>query len=579
MKVVIIGGVAGGMACAARLRRLDEQATIVVFEKGPDFSFSNCGLPYFIGGEFEDRGGLLIVKQPVLAARFRLDLRSMTEVTAIDRANKKVAFRNVATGANGEESYDKLVIATGASPIVPPLPGLPHPKILTLRNLPDMDRIISCVHEGAKAVVVGGGFVGIEVAEALVHRKCHVELVELLDQILAPMDPEMVGPLQRELTMNGITLRLKTGAKGFRAVGEKITIDIGTGLIEDVDFVILAIGVRPDSQLATASGLQVTPRGYIVTDEHMATSDPNIYAVGDAVQVQDWVLRQPTVLPLAGPAARQGRVAAENMAGQRSAFRGVQGTAIIRVFKYTAGCTGLNVKTLTRANRPHSFVYAHPMNHVAFMPGKAALHVKLVFDPTTAAFLGAQVIGRGEGVDSRVNAFAMALQANMTVHAMAEAELCYAPPYSSPKDPVNIAAMIASGVVRGEQVFTNWDKIQPTDLVLDVRQPPEIAAGPVNVGQVLCIPLEQLRGRLAELPRDRKIHITCQAGQRAYYALCILRQSGFAADKLVNIGGGYLTMLMSQGRPMPAQQGVPAGPCGAPAAKPTGAAKPAGCCG
>ncbi|KAJ4454661.1 putative Coenzyme A disulfide reductase [Paratrimastix pyriformis] len=610
-KVVIIGGVAGGMACAARLRRLNEAASITVFEKGPDFSFSNCGLPYFIGGEFEDRNGLLIIKEPVLRSRFNLDLRSMTEITSIDRANKKVSFRKLVTGETGEMAYDQLVISTGASPIVPPLPGLPHPRILTLRNMVDMDRIVNTVHEGAKAVVVGGGFVGLEVAEALTHRKCLVEvgipacftlpasphspprstsppacfptsspasphlivelcdqmipldprlthpacftaIVEMCDQVMMPLDPEMANPLHHELRNHGVALHLKTACKGFRAVGEKLTVDLGAGLITDVDFVILAIGVRPDTAIAQAAGLQLSPRGYLVVDEHMRTSDPAVYAVGDAIQTHDVVLDAPTVLPLAGPAARQGRTAAENICGRATAFRGVQGTAILRLFGMVACCTGANCKTLARAGKPHAFVHLHPLNHVAFMPGKAPLHMKLVYDPTDGRVLGAQIVTAGQGADSRINAVAMAIQGRMTVYDLEQAELAYAPPFSGPKDPVNMAGMLAAGVLRGDQAMTSWDRISPADFVLDVRSPQEATVGPILKGHPVNIPVEQLRSRLAELPRDKPINVTCAVGVRAYLAVRILLQNGFT--QVFNITGGHTSMLMDLGMPMPGQR-------------------------
>eukprot|EP00708_Paratrimastix_pyriformis_P002356 GAFH01001102.1.p1 GENE.GAFH01001102.1~~GAFH01001102.1.p1 ORF type:complete len:592 (-),score=231.32 GAFH01001102.1:198-1913(-) len=540
------------MACAARLRRLNEAASITVFEKGPDFSFSNCGLPYFIGGEFEDRNGLLIIKEPVLRSRFNLDLRSMTEITSIDRANKKVSFRKLVTGETGEMAYDQLVISTGASPIVPPLPGLPHPRILTLRNMVDMDRIVNTVHEGAKAVVVGGGFVGLEVAEALTHRKCLVEIVEMCDQVMMPLDPEMANPLHHELRNHGVALHLKTACKGFRAVGEKLTVDLGAGLITDVDFVILAIGVRPDTAIAQAAGLQLSPRGYLVVDEHMRTSDPAVYAVGDAIQTHDVVLDAPTVLPLAGPAARQGRTAAENICGRATAFRGVQGTAILRLFGMVACCTGANCKTLARAGKPHAFVHLHPLNHVAFMPGKAPLHMKLVYDPTDGRVLGAQIVTAGQGADSRINAVAMAIQGRMTVYDLEQAELAYAPPFSGPKDPVNMAGMLAAGVLRGDQAMTSWDRISPADFVLDVRSPQEATVGPILKGHPVNIPVEQLRSRLAELPRDKPINVTCAVGVRAYLAVRILLQNGFT--QVFNITGGHTSMLMDLGMPMPGQR-------------------------
>eukprot|EP00771_Trimastix_marina_P000339 gnl/Trimastix_PCT/136.p1 GENE.gnl/Trimastix_PCT/136~~gnl/Trimastix_PCT/136.p1 ORF type:complete len:551 (-),score=188.82 gnl/Trimastix_PCT/136:29-1681(-) len=536
LKVVIIGGVAGGMGCAARLRRLNEHAKIVVFERGPDVSFSNCGMPYYLGGE-APREKMQVMTSAVLTSRYALDIRSSTEITAINRDAKTVSFRNVSTGAEGIESYDKLVISTGAKPIVPPLPGLKPmlPKIFTLRNLQDMDRIHEQIAEGRTAAVVGAGFVGLEVAEALKHRGLAVHLIEMLPQVMAPLDPEMAAPLARELINEGVQLHLGTACGGFEELPDgRLRTILGSEAVE-VDFAVLSIGVTPDTPLAQAAGLELGIRQSIKVDSHMRTNDPHIYAVGDAVEVQDFVLKTPTLVPLAGPASRQARIAADNICGRTSTFRGCQGTSICRVFGYTCACTGCNEKTLKRVGRAYKTTLCFPPNRVGVL-GCGPLAFKLCFDPEDGKILGAQCVSKMASVDRRIDVIAMAIQAGMTVFDLEESELCYAPPFGAPKDCVNHAGFIASGVLRGDQKMVRWPDVSAQDFILDCRKPRELETNGRPPLPVTNIELDDLRNHLDELPRDRPIHMTCHSGMRAYVAQRMLEQHGF---EVKNIMGGF----------------------------------------
>jgi len=554
MKVVIVGGVAGGASAATRARRLSEQAEIVLLERGPDVSFANCGLPYYVGEEIAERGKLLVTTPARLRARFRLDVRTQTEAVAIDRAAHNVKLRNVATGAESVETYDRLILAPGAAPIRPPLPGLDLPGIHTLRNLADVDHIKNAVdglltaaqagtsgtRTAPRAIIVGAGFIGLELVENLVRRGVHCTVVELQDQVLPPFDREMTTPIAEALARHGVEVRLQEAAEAFEATPNGLRIRLKSGATLDGNLVILGVGVRPENRLAVEAGLEVGPRGGIRVNEVLQTSDPHIYAVGDAIEVRDPVTGAATQVPLAGPANRQGRLAANHIFGQPAHYRGTQGTAIVRVFDRVAACTGAAEKTLRRAQLPYRKVYIHPMNHAGYYPGAEQMSLKLLFDPQTGRILGAQGVG-GEGVDKRIDVLAIALQAGLTVTQLEEAELCYSPQFGSAKDPVNMLGFVASGLQRGEHPQLDLEEVlaQPADqrpLLLDVRTVEEFTQG--TLPGAINIPVDDLRTRLGELPRDRPIAAFCQVGQRGYLATRILLQHGFDVR---NIGGGYKT--------------------------------------
>ncbi|MCS6851750.1 MAG: FAD-dependent oxidoreductase [Gemmataceae bacterium] len=540
MKLVIVGGVAGGASAATRARRLSEEATIVIFERGPDVSFANCGLPYYIGGEITQRDKLLVVTPERFRDRYRLDVRTRSEVQAIDRPAKKVRVRDLATGRDYDESYDKLILAPGAAPIRPPLPGIDLPGIFTLRSLDDTDRIKAAVDRGARrAVVIGAGFIGLEVVENLVRRGIDTTLVELQDQVLPPVDKELTPPILDQMRRHGVRVVLGQSADGFEPDSDGLAVRLKSGERLPAHLVVLGVGVRPENSLAVAAGLDIGPRGGIRVNEHMQTSDPDIYAVGDAVEVRDFVTGEPTQVPLAGPANRQGRIAADHIFGRPSRYRGTQGTAIVRVFDVTVAMTGASEKTLRRLQRPFLKVYVHPSHHAGYYPGAQPMTLKLLFQPNTGKILGAQIVG-GAGVDKRIDILAVAIQAGMTVFDLEEMELAYAPQFGSAKDPINMVGFVAAGLLRGDHPQVTADQLlDSTDsagssFLLDVRTPQEFQAG--HIPQAVNIPLDQLRSRLGELPSDRPLTVYCQAGLRGYLATRLLRQKGFDA---ANISGGY----------------------------------------
>jgi NADPH-dependent 2,4-dienoyl-CoA reductase/sulfur reductase-like enzyme/rhodanese-related sulfurtransferase len=541
MKLLIVGGVAGGASAAARARRLSEDANIILIERGPDVSFANCGLPYYIGGEITDRKKLLVVTPERLRSRYNLDVRVRSSVEAIDRSAKTVRIRDLVSGREYDETYDKLILAPGAAPIRPPLPGIDLPGIFTLRNLQDMDRVAQRVEEGVRqAVVVGAGFIGLELVENLVRRGVATTVVELQDQVLPPFDKEMTTPLAEHLVTKGVTLLLGQSAEAFEQTADGITVRLKSGQRLVAQLVVLGVGVRPENKLAVDAGLAAGPRGGIRVNEHLQTNDPDIYAVGDAIEIKDFVMGEPTQVPLAGPANRQGRMAADHLFGRQVQYRGTQGTAIVRVFERTAAMTGASEKALRRASRPYRKIYIHPTNHAAYYPGAENMTLKLLFDPRTGRVLGAQAVG-GAGVDKRIDVLAVAIQAGMTVFDLEEAELAYSPQYGSAKDPINMAGFVASGLVRGDHPQVDVEAVLATSsndqpLLLDVRTPEEFGTG--HIAEAINVPVDALRSRLSELPRDREIAAYCQVGQRGYLATRILRQMGFNA---VNIGGGYKT--------------------------------------
>ena len=555
-RVLIVGGVAGGASCAARLRRLDEQAQIFLFERGNDISFANCGLPYYLGEVIRDRQRLVVATPERFRDWLNVEVRIGHEVQRIDRAGRTIEVRNVQTGTITTEPYDALVLSPGAMPIRPPLPGIDLDGIFTLRNLEDTDRIHAWLAQRhpARAVVVGAGYIGLEMAENLSRRGIEVTLLEAQDQVLPPADPEMTVPLVAELRRQGVDVQLSNPAAGFEAgPADRMTVLTQNGDRWVVGVVILALGVRPDARLAREAGLTIGPTGGIQVDEQMRTSDPAIFAVGDAVEVHDFVTGQPAVVPLAGPANRQGRIAADAICGRdarEAHFRGCQATAVVGVFDVTLAMTGATEKTLRRLAIPCQKSYTHSLNHAGYYPGAEMITLKLLFAPDTGRLLGAQAVGKA-GVEKRIDILAMAIQKQATVYDLEEAELCYAPQYGSAKDPVNIAGFTAANVLRGDVElahWTDWSQArapgQEAPLVLDVRTRADAASGAVP--GTLNIPLGELRQRLRELPRDREIWVHCGVGQRSYYATRILKQNGF---RVRNLSGGmrsYQAMMKDE---------------------------------
>lgn len=541
MKTIIIGGVAGGASAAARLRRLDEQAEIVLLEKGPHMSYANCGLPYHLGKIIPERNWLLVMTPENFRKRFNVDVRVNHEVTAIDRAKKTVKVLNRQTGAESEERYDKLVIATGSSPIQLPLPGIDLPEVLPLWTLEDMDRIAKKLDAGAKrAIVVGGGFVGMELAESLRHRGLAVTLLEMGRQLLPTMDEEMSSLLAEELRLAGIVVELGATVSAFApAAGGGVTATVKDGRSWTADVVALCVGVKPNSALAQAAGLETGPKGHIVTDARMGTKDPDVFAVGDVVEVVDPVFGAPTAVPLAGPANRQGRIAADNVLGRGRRYEGTFGASVVKVGKLTAASCGHTEARLKAMGQPYQKVYLHAGSHAGYYPGATTLHIKLLFGGDGKIY-GGQVVG-AEGADKRADVLATAMRAGMDVRQLAELELCYAPPFSSAKDPITVAGMIATNALDGVTTLAHADALPDGALLLDVREPAEVAQGTLK--GAVNIPLPKLRSRAFELPKDRKIVVFCQVGLRGYVAERILKQLGY---DVANLSGGYLTWKQFQ---------------------------------
>jgi NADPH-dependent 2,4-dienoyl-CoA reductase/sulfur reductase-like enzyme/rhodanese-related sulfurtransferase len=541
-RILIVGGVAGGASCATRARRLDENAEIIIFDKGPYVSFANCGLPYYVGDVIRDESSLTISTPDTFRRRFDIEVRVLSEVVAIDREAARITVKDLASGRVYDERYDALVLSPGAAPIRPPLPGIDLPGIFTVRTIADSREIRKWIEEkrAAKAVVVGGGFIGLEMAENLAQRGLQVTVLEMLNQVMPPMDAEMAEPIQQRLQERGVKLALGDGLAAFeRAHSGRISVVAKSGATHEADIAILAIGVRPEVSLAKAAGLQIGERGGIRVDAQMRTSDPKIWAVGDAVEVIDVVTGQPAVIPLAGPANRQGRVAADVICGRQSSFRGVQGTAICSVFGMAAAMTGASEKSLKRAGiTNYEVAYLHPGQHAGYFPGAKPLHLKLIFRRGDGKVLGAQACGE-EGVDKRIDVIATIIQKDGTVFDLEEAELSYAPQFGAAKDPINMAGMIAANVLRNDVSLAPWSSIGADDaLLLDVRDRDEFESG--HVPRATNIPLPELRGRLGELQKNRQIRLYCGVGQRAYYAARLLQQHGFRAQ---NLSGGYKTFL------------------------------------
>jgi NADPH-dependent 2,4-dienoyl-CoA reductase/sulfur reductase-like enzyme/rhodanese-related sulfurtransferase len=549
-RIIIIGGVAGGASAAARARRLSEDAEIIVFERGPHVSFANCGLPYFVGGEIVDKGELLVQTPGSLKARFNLDVRVMSEVIRIDREARSVRVCERDTGREYEESYDALVLATGASPLRPPIPGIGSAHHFVVRDIPDVEQITAWSQDvkGCRFVVVGGGYIGLEMAEQLRHRGFGVTVVEALPQVMAPLDPEMAAWLHAELRANGVALHLGDPVSSFETPSAQeparaSIVVLKSGQRLPADAVILGLGVKPETGLAKDAGLEIGKRGGIRVNEHLQTSDPCIWAVGDAIEVREGIIGEWALIPLAGPANRQGRIAADNIFGRSSRYDQTFGTAILRLFNLTAACTGASEKSLRHAGMAFQAVHLHPGSHAGYYPGAEPIAMKVLFAPDTGRLLGAQAVG-GDGVDKRMDVLATALKAGMTVHDLAELELCYAPPFGSAKDPVNLAGMASQNVLAGDVSLAQWEEVATLDpeksFLLDVRRDDERAKG--FIPGSTHIPLDALRQRLAELPRDREIITYCHSGQRSYFASRILAQHGFLVR---NLSGSYRTWSMA----------------------------------
>jgi NADPH-dependent 2,4-dienoyl-CoA reductase/sulfur reductase-like enzyme/rhodanese-related sulfurtransferase len=533
MRTVVVGGVAGGMSAATRLRRLAPEAEIVVFERGAHVSYANCGLPYHVGAVIAEREALLLQTPESLRSRFDLDVRVRTEVLAIDRTARRLRVRELDSGREYDESYDTLVLSPGAAPIVPDLPGAE--RAMVLRSVTDADTMVAAVTGGARtAVVVGGGFIGLETAENLARRGLAVTVVELGSQVMAPLDPEMVIPVHTELRANGIDLRLGTGVA--KVLPDAVELTDGTLL--PADLVLLAIGVRPETGLATAAGLRLGPRGGILVDETMRTSDPHIYAVGDAVEKTDAITGDTVLIPLANTANRQGRLVADAITGRPVALGGRLGTAIVQIFGLTVAVTGTNEKRLRTAGRPYQAVHTHPASHAGYYPGAEPMSLKLLFDPANGTILGAQAVG-GAGVDKRIDVIATAIRAGLTADDLADLELAYAPAFGSAKDPVNMLGYIAGNQISGLERSVQWHELADTIAagahLIDVRTPTEHANGAIP--GAVNIPVDELRDHLDELPAGELI-VYCQVGMRGHTATALLSGLGHSVR---NLDGGYHT--------------------------------------
>ena len=538
MKILIVGGVAGGASAAARLRRLDEEAEIIMFEKGNHISFANCGLPYYIGGTIKEREKLLVQTPAGMGTRFNLDIRVNSGVTGIDRSKKTVSVLNEKTGETYTESYDRLILSPGAEPVRPPIPGIELPRVYSLRSLDDTDLIAEHLRKigAGRVVIVGGGFIGLEMAENCKHLGFDVNVIEAAAQLMAPLDPEMANFVHGYLRNKEVSLHLEQSVIAFEEEGEQITVRLKDGLGILADAVVLAIGVRPDSRLAAEAGLELGERGAIRVNDYLQTSDPDIYAVGDAIEVKDFVNGKETYIPLAGPANRQGRLAADNIAGRGMTYKGTLGTSIVKLFDLVAASTGNNEKTLQRLGLQYQKSYTFTASHAGYYPGAIPMNIKLLFDQKGKIY-GAQIVGV-KGVDKRIDVLATAIRSGLTVFELEELELAYAPPFSSAKDPVNMAGFTAANILRGDVEVIHWHDV-PEPLpagrfVLDVRTPEEVAKGRIK-GSV-HIPLDEIRERIGEIPRDRELVVACQSGLRSYIPCRILSQKGFNPQ---NLSGGY----------------------------------------
>lgn len=543
-KVLIVGGVAGGASTAARLRRMDEKAEIIMFEKGPYISFANCGLPYYIGGAIESRDALLLQTPEAMKARFNIDVRVFNEVIAVDVENKKVTVRNLSSGNTYEETYDKLVLSPGSTPLKPPIRGIDADNIFSLWNVPDVDKIKAYVDtvKPKRAAVIGGGFIGLEVAENLHDLGIEVSIIEMADQVMAPVDFDMAQIVHKHIRSKNIQLHLSDGVDFFETSNGVTKVHLKSGTVIEADMVMLSIGIKPQTELAKAAGLELNARGGIVVNDKMETSIEDIYAIGDAIEVVDYVTGQKSMVPLAGPANKQGRICADQIAGVDSRYTGTQGTSVAKVFDLTVSSTGVNEKTLMRMGQVYGKDYytllIHPNDHAGYYPGALPMTLKLVFD-TKGKILGAQNVGY-EGVEKRVDIIATALRYGGSIYDLTKLELAYAPPYSSAKDPVNMAGFVAENILSGIEKPFQWHEfkgLEKNAVILDVREPIEREMGFIEGS--INIPVDQLRARLSELDKSQKIIVYCAVGIRGHAASRLLIQNGF--KNVYNLIGGYST--------------------------------------
>ena len=543
-KLLIIGGVAGGATAAARARRIDERAEIILFERGEYISFANCGLPYYIGGVIKNREDLLVTLPQAFRERYNIDVRVFSEVIAIDRNNKYVEVMDVNTSATYKENYSKIILAPGAEPIKPPFESNGREGIFNLRNISDSDSIKAYIDtkKPKSAVIVGGGYIGLEMTENLVFRGVKVTIIEMRDHVMAPLDYEMAALVHAHLKEKGVRCELGNRVKSLSHEGDQIIVSTDKGHHIECDMVISSIGVTPENKLARDAGLAIGSCGSILVDATMRTSDPDIYAVGDAVEIKDFVTGQPTMTALAGPANKQGRIAADNALGRKSLFKGTIGTAIVKIFDFSVASTGANEKTLKENNVPYLVSYTHSGSHASYYPGATMMAIKLIFSPSNGKILGAQIVGI-EGVDKRIDVFATAIHGAMTVYDLEELELAYAPSYSSAKDPINIAGFVAGNMVRGDIETIHWselvDRAKDQDIFIDLRNKDELDTAGVIEG-ALHIPLNELRGKMPGLDKGKNYVLFCAVGFRGYLAHRILVQNGFQSR---NLSGGYKTYL------------------------------------
>jgi CoA-disulfide reductase len=545
-KILIIGGVAGGASTAARLRRLDEKSEIIMFERGSYISYANCGLPYHIGDVIKERSSLLLQTPEDMSKKYNVDVRVENEIISIDKENKLVEVKKTKTGETYKESYDTLVISTGSSPIKPPIEGIDSPGIFTLWTIPDTDEIKNYINEKKpkKAAVIGGGFIGLEMAENLYEAGLEVTVVEMLDQVMAPVDYEMAQLVQNNMDMNGVILSLGDGVSKFKRENGSTTITLKSGKTISADLVILSIGVRPNSELAKNAGLELNQRGGVIVDKYLKTSDPNIYAVGDVIEVEEFIGKDRAMVPLAGPANKQGRICANNICGANEEYKGTQGTSVAKVFDLTVASTGANEKTLKRWGKEEGKDYLKAIisqkSHAGYYPGSSELILKLIFSPDGKKIFGAQIVGE-DGADKRIDTIATAIRLNASIYDLKELELAYAPPYSSAKDPVNMLGFVAENMITGKITFSNWNDIDPEKpskyTLLDIREDVELLV--YTMPNAKHIPLGELRNRLSEINKNDNIIVFCAVGIRSYNAARTLMENGFKNVKVYPAGTNF----------------------------------------
>lgn len=550
MKILIIGGVAGGATAAARLRRMDEKAEIVLFERGEYVSYANCGLPYYIGGTIGERDRLFVQTAEGFVNRFNIDIRVKSEVTQIDTNSKKVTVHNHTDDSKYTESYDKLIISTGAEPIKPPLPGIDDKRIFSLRNVPDMDRIKKYIdtHNPGRAVVIGGGFIGLEMVENLHDAGLEVCVIERGDQVMTPIDFPMAAHVHQHLKSKHVDLYLNENVTGFKPSDNEISVNMESGKSIPADMIIFSIGVRPETKLAKEARLELGPLGGIKVDQYMQTSAPDVYALGDAVEVYNPVIKKYALIPLAGPANKQARIVADNiLEGNKNTYCGTIGTSIAKVFDITVAATGASSKLLNREGIPHVSSYTHGSSHAGYYPDALPLSIKINFSPADGRLLGAQIVGF-DGVDKRIDLFAQVIKKEGTIYDLQEIEHAYAPPYSSAKDPVNMAGYVAENILKGKVRILQWDslpqRLSEGVILIDTRTAEEYEMG--HIEDAVNIPVDEIRNRLKEIPKDKPLIVYCAVGLRGYLASRILMQHGYA--DVYNLSGGYKTYALASGQ-------------------------------